>query len=133
MIQIRAPFNIREKSLHAIFDDYKKRILWNFEFKNTKNLLEKITSKDFLIVMDIDGISYRSEDFAKILDQKIQNYKNIIFLIGGDVGLSNEIRNQANLKISFGKQTWPHQLCAVMLIEQIYRAQQIINNHPYHK
>ena len=55
------------------------------------------------------------------------------FVIGGADGLNDEIRNRASILLSFGQQTWPHMLARVMILEQIYRAQQILKNHPYHR
>lgn len=134
MIQLRIPFEIRNPFL-SIFKDYEKRLRWKFSVitKKANDILSGISKDDFVIVLDIFGKEQRSEDLAELLNLKLQTHKNIVFIIGGDQGLSQDVRDAANFKISFGRNTWPHQLCALMLIEQIYRAETIINHHPYHK
>jgi len=134
MIQLRIPFSLRNPFLQ-IFEDYQKRLRWKFSVTTRKpnDLLSGISKDDFVIVLDIFGEDLKSEEFAELFESKLQTYKNIIFIIGGDTGLDEKTRAAANLKISFGKNTWPHQLCALMLIEQIYRAETIVNRHPYHK
>ena len=69
----------------------------------------------------------------KINDLMIDGYSNITFIIGGSLGLSDEVLKRADYKLSFSKMTFPHKLMRVILMEQIYRAFRIINNHPYHK
>lgn len=89
----------------------------------------------FLIALDERGKSYTSPDFSDHLmiwrDRAVGNH--LCFLIGGADGLTNEIRSRANILLSFGQQTWPHMMVRVMLLEQIYRAQQIQVGHPYHR
>ncbi len=97
-------------------------------------ILEKLDEDSFIVVMDERGDGLRSLDFAQTI-QKIQSTGSdkITFLIGGAEGFTDEIRNKANMMLSFGQQTWPHVMVRVMLLEQIYRAQQIIAGHPYHR
>jgi 23S rRNA (pseudouridine1915-N3)-methyltransferase len=97
---------------------------------------ERISSKlndEYLIALAIEGNQISSEDLAKKMND-IQTYhsSNICFVIGGSLGLSNNILNKANYKLSFSKMTFPHQLMKVILLEQIYRAFRINNNEPYH-
>ena len=84
--------------------------------------------------MDLNGKQFSSEEFADKINNISINYNgSITFIIGGSLGLSNDVLSIANEKISFSKMTFPHQLFRVVLLEQIYRAFKIINNETYHK
>ena len=84
--------------------------------------------------MDLQGKELSSEDFAKFISKcGVTGNSNIVFVIGGSLGLSEEVRKRANYKLCFSKMTFPHQLFRVMLLEQVYRGFRIINNEPYHK
>lgn len=124
----------------APFDEYQKRLKAKFniielEGHSQKEELEKLKSKisptSSLIVLDEKGKSFSSIEFSKKLDS-LEN-SNLQIIIGGADGLDDDIRNRADLLISFGKQTWPHMMVRVMVMEQLYRAQQILANHPYHR
>ena len=92
-----------------------------------------LTSKDYLITLEIEGKQYTSLEFAEKINQiQIEN-SNIVFIIGGSYGLSQEIKNMSKLHLSFSKMTFPHQLFRVLLLEQIYRSYKILNNESYHK
>ena len=130
----------------SIFDYYKKRISVNTDLielklftKEKKKKLEKdeilkhIDKDDYVITLDQFGDSMTSFQFSKTLKSKIDNgYKRLNFIIGGEEGLDDYFKNSFKT-ISFGNQTWPHLLVRVMLIEQIYRAFEIIKNSQYHK
>lgn len=135
--------------LFELAQDYLKRLKWNTKIyeieskhKDPKRaqddeamqIVSKMAQDAFVVVMDERGNGLKSLDFAKTL-QNLQNSgeNHIQFVIGGSDGLTEEIRDQANLLLSFGQQTWPHMLARVMLLEQIYRAQQILVGHPYHR
>ena len=97
---------------------------------------ESILSKvhGYIIALDIKGKKYTSNDFAKLLQSKRnEGISEISFLIGGSNGLSDDVRNKADALMSFSDMTFPHQLFRVMLLEQIYRAETILNHIPYHK
>lgn len=82
----------------------------------------------------INGRSYSSEDFAGQIEQTALNGESTInFIIGGSLGLSDEVYATCDERLSFSKMTFPHQLMRLMLIEQIYRAMRIVHHHPYHK
>jgi 23S rRNA (pseudouridine1915-N3)-methyltransferase len=98
-----------------------------------KKILSKLDSSAAVIVLDETGTAQPSTKFAKTLEALQLDKGKIQFVIGGADGLSDEIRKQADTVISFGRQTWPHMMVRVMLVEQIYRAQQILANHPYHR
>lgn len=104
--------------------------------KNTEGekILSKIKDDAYVIALAIEGKSLDSLAFAdKINNLMIDGHSNITFVIGGSLGLSDEVLQRANYKLSFSKMTFPHKLMRVILMEQIYRAFRIINNHPYHK
>ena len=99
-----------------------------------KNEIEKfVNPRDYLITLEIDGTQFSSEDLARKIDSILINNSNITFIIGGSYGLHDEIKNQSNLKLSFSKMTFPHQLFRVILLEQLYRCYKINNNESYHK
>lgn len=101
--------------------------------KEEEEILKNIDSKDYIIVLDINGQNIDSLEFAKKISNTFINYSNITFVIGGSYGLSEKIKDMANYRLSFSKLTFPHQLFRVMLLEQIYRAFKINNNEEYHK
>lgn len=140
---------LRKGPYYDLIQEYQKRTRWpltvyELESKYTepahiqgdeaRRITEHIKDSAFVIVLDERGDGLRSLDFAKTLE-KLQNNGNdhIQFIIGGADGLTDDLRNRANLLLSFGQQTWPHMLARVMLLEQIYRAQQILSGHPYHR
>ncbi len=91
-------------------------------------------ARGYIIAMDIEGKKLSSQDLAKLLDtKKSEGISEISFIIGGSNGLSQDVKNKVDLKISFSDMTFPHQLFRVMLLEQIYRAETILNHIPYHK
>lgn len=87
-----------------------------------------------LVALDERGKMLASRDFAARLKAwEEQGTSEIVFLLGGADGLAPEIRSQAAFVLSLGQMTWPHLLARAMLVEQIYRAQQILAGHPYHR
>lgn len=102
--------------------------------KEGKRILEQIGNDDYVISLCIEGKPLSSVDFSKKISEVMLNgYSNIAFLIGGSLGLSDEVKKRSDFKLSFSEMTFPHQLMRVILTEQIYRAFKIINNEPYHK
>lgn len=99
-----------------------------------QKILSKIKDQDFVVALVILGMEMSSEEFSKLLDQKLTYHQgDVVFIIGGSYGLSSDVMKRANLYLSFGKMTYPHQLMRLILIEQIYRGLMILKNHPYHK
>ncbi|MGL4873784.1 MAG: 23S rRNA (pseudouridine(1915)-N(3))-methyltransferase RlmH, partial [Clostridium sp.] len=97
-------------------------------------ILSKIKENAFVIAMDLGGKNLTSEEFSKFIEQQgVIGNSNIVFLIGGSLGLSDEVKRRANYKLCFSKMTFPHQLFRVMLLEQVYRAYRIMKGEPYHK
>ena len=102
--------------------------------KEGKAILSRIKENAFVVAMDLKGKQLTSEEFANFIEnQGIVGNSNIVFIIGGSLGISQEVIKRANEKICFSKMTFPHQLFRVMLLEQIYRGFRISNGEPYHK
>ena len=86
------------------------------------------------MALDERGRQLGSRDFAQKLGAwRDQGVAEIAFVIGGADGLAESLRRRADLTLSLGQMTWPHMLARAMLVEQIYRAQQILAGHPYHR
>ena len=86
-----------------------------------------------MIALDIRGKEFSSEELARKISDISFNNSRICFIIGGSLGLSDEVKERADLRLSFGKITLPHQLARVVLLEQIYRAFKINSGEAYHK
>lgn len=101
--------------------------------KEGEALLKKLDAKDFLVLLDEKGKELTSGEFADILrhHQKVAT-KNLVFLIGGAYGFSEEVYQRANAKIALSRMTFPHQLVRVIFLEQLYRAFTIIKGEKYH-
>ena len=136
----------RTSTFCAMFDTYSKRMQWHLdtvELDARKNItsaqqepliLNAIPDGYYVFALDEIGKTLSSPAFAKKLNVISQDFSpNICFIIGGADGLTGVVRKRADYLLSFGKQTWPHQMVRVMLMEQIYRAQQILSGHPYHR
>lgn len=140
---------LKKGAWHDLQEDYRARIRWDLAIHEIESripdekeqqkdeqklILSKLDEDSFIVVLDERGDGLRSLDFAHTI-QKIQNTgaSKITFLIGGATGFTDEVRNKAHMLMSFGQQTWPHLMVRVMLLEQIYRAQQIMAGHPYHR
>jgi len=94
-----------------------------------KKISEYLKSKSYKIILDVTGKALDSHEFSDL----IAINKDIDFIIGGAYGLDQTILSVADFKLSLSKMTYPHQLAKILLLEQIYRAQSIVENHPYHK
>ena len=102
--------------------------------KEGKRILENIKDGSFVIALAIDGAMLDSVELAgKIEKWGISGVSQLVFIIGGSLGLSKEVLSRADYKLSFSKMTFPHQLMRVILLEQIYRSYRIIQGEPYHK
>lgn len=102
--------------------------------KEAEKLKKYVADDAYVISLAIEGKKYDSVAFAnKINNLGIQGKSNIVFIIGGSLGISGELKKRSDELISFSDMTFPHQLMRVILTEQIYRAYRIINNEPYHK
>lgn len=145
MIKILCVGKIKEDYLEKLIDDYKKRIgkyikieiveLKDFVDydKEINNLAKNIKKSDYNIGLDLSGKMITSVEFAEKIDKILPRNSNITFIIGGSLGLNDEIRNLCDELISFSKMTFPHGLFRGILLEQIYRACKINNHEMYHK
>lgn len=142
------------KQLKELISVYEKRLLHYIKFafdiipdiKNSKNLskeqqkekegeliLKKVTSSDFLIILDENGTQFSSVAFSNLLQKRMNSgVKNLIFVVGGPYGFSPEVYSRANSKISLSKMTFSHQMVRLFVVEQIYRGFTILKNEPYH-
>ncbi len=96
-------------------------------------IINKLNSNDYNILLDINGEELDSLELSQKIDNLQVNNHNIVFIIGGSYGVSDELRKFVNYRLSFSKMTFPHQLFRVVLLEQLYRSFKIINNEEYHK
>lgn len=141
-------------SLRDWLPEYQKRLSHYVKFewvelpelKNTKNLRESVqkeeegkrvfkqlNSQDVLVLFDEVGSQYTSKGMANFLQKRMNaGTKNLIFIIGGPYGFSDEIYKRAQYKISLSAMTFSHQMVRIFVAEQLYRAFSILNNEPYH-
>ena len=118
----KAPENLSDKEMLMIKE------------KEGKKLLSKIKDNRYVIALAIDGKNLSSEELAETINKLgVRGISNITFVIGGSLGLSDEVLSRADYKLSFSKMTFPHQLMRLILLEQVYRAYRINNGEPYHK
>ena len=102
--------------------------------KEAERILKYVKDDAFVITLEINGKQLSSEELAGKIDKLgVQGTSHIIFIIGGSIGLGQEVLQKSNYALSFSKMTFPHQLMRVVLLEQIYRSYRIINGEPYHK
>jgi 23S rRNA (pseudouridine1915-N3)-methyltransferase len=126
------------------FDDHLRIEL--IEIKSEKNIkpikqkkaeeaqkILKLIGKEFIISLDENGSNCSSKSLSKKLSNWMQNFPKITFIIGGADGLDNIIIKNSNWVWSLSNLTLPHNLVKVILVEQLYRASTILNNHPYHR
>ncbi len=99
-----------------------------------QRILSKIPDGAYVIATAIEGKKLDSEQFAGLIDSLgVKGISRLVFIIGGSLGLSDEVKKRADMLLSFSDMTYPHQLMRVILAEQIYRAYRIIKGEPYHK
>lgn len=102
--------------------------------KEGERILSHISDSDHCIALAIQGKSFSSEEFSAHLSElMLRGKSSIAFIIGGSLGLSDEVLQRADEHLSFSMFTFPHQLMRIILLEQVYRSFRIMNNEPYHK
>lgn len=102
--------------------------------KEGQRILKAIKEDAFVVALAILGKQLTSEGLADFVEQKgLAGVSHIVFVIGGSLGLSEEVLARSNFDLSFSKMTFPHQMMRVVLLEQIYRSMRIIKKEPYHK
>ena len=150
MIRIICIGKIKEKYFIDAINEYQKRLskytkleiieLPDFDAdintilkKESELILKHIKDRSYVITLEIEGNELSSIELSKKIDNILNTNSDITFIIGGSYGLSDEVKNISNYKLSFSKMTFPHQLFRVILLEQIYRSYKILNNETYHK
>lgn len=145
MIKILCVGKIKESYLDELINDYKKRIGKYIKIeiielkdypdynKEIDNLVKNIKLSDYNIGLDLNGKMYTSTAFAEKIENILPQNSNITFIIGGSLGLNEEVKKYCNELISFSSMTFPHGLFRGILLEQIYRACKINNHEMYHK
>ena len=99
-----------------------------------ERILKNIKDGAYVIALAINGKMLGSEELSEFLNERmVRGAGHIVFVIGGSLGLSSEVLDRADYKLSFSKMTFPHQMMRVILLEQFYRAVKIMKNEPYHK
>lgn len=99
-----------------------------------ERILKNIKDGAYVIALAINGKMLGSEELSEFLNERmVRGAGHIVFVIGGSLGLSPEVLDRADYKLSFSKMTFPHQMMRVILLEQFYRAVMIMKNEPYHK
>jgi len=104
------------------------------KIKEGERIIKAIKDDAYVITLEIEGKQLTSVELAQLIEErKNRGVSHIAFIIGGSLGLSDEVIKKADYHLSFSKMTFPHQLMRVVLLEQIYRAERINKNEPYHK
>jgi 23S rRNA (pseudouridine1915-N3)-methyltransferase len=104
------------------------------KFKEGQTILKHIKDDTYVIALAIQGKQLSSEKLAALISNLgLRGKSNIAFVIGGSLGLSEEVLKRADYHLSFSAMTFPHQLMRVILLEQVYRGFRIIKGEPYHK
>lgn len=158
MIRVVAVGKVKEKWMREGLADYLKRIqpyekteiievddekapesnsdAENEKVKETEGqrILKQIKDTDFVILLDLAGKEMDSVSLSKTIESiHTRGYNRIVFVIGGSLGLSRAVIARADLRWKISVNTFPHQLCRIIVLEQIYRAFRIMHNEPYHK
>ncbi|MBQ2583166.1 MAG: 23S rRNA (pseudouridine(1915)-N(3))-methyltransferase RlmH [Erysipelotrichaceae bacterium] len=152
MIKLLCVGKVKDRHLQALIDDYAEKIghyhrLEIVEVKDEKitdnekavldkeaeRVLEKIDPDEYVILMDLSGKSVDSLSFAQKIDSLFIRYPKICFVIGGSLGLGEQLRRRGNERIKMSDMTFLHQMCRLILLEQIYRSFKILHHEKYHK
>ncbi len=119
---------VSDRSLRTCDNDDQIRVL------EAQDIMRSSHPSAFQVVLDSRGEQLDSEQFAgRIIELQNNGSSHISFVVGGSVGTDDQVKDKANLVLSFGAITLPHNLARVVLLEQLYRAFKIINGEPYHK
>ncbi len=157
MIKIICIGKLKEKALSTLVDDYLGRIVPytkisieelkdypNYDDddasnrlsieKESKSILDKLSNDDYVILLDLRGKYYTSIEVSQLIDQaSIYGSKNIVFIIGGSLGVDENVLKRANAVWKLSNNTFPHGIVRVLVLEQIFRSYRILNNQNYHK
>ncbi|MDE0056509.1 MAG: 23S rRNA (pseudouridine(1915)-N(3))-methyltransferase RlmH [Defluviicoccus sp.] len=149
-LTIASPGRFGNGPERALFELYRGRIRWNVQLREVeargrRSPAETVRRESellsaccpagaYVVALDAAGRSLSSADFARRLGAlRDRGSSEIVFLIGGADGLAPSLVAGADLVLAFGAATWPHLLVRTMLVEQIFRAQEILAGHPYHR
>ena len=125
--------NIIELSDEKLPSKLNDSIINEIKNKECNKMIQAIKKDSYIICLDLKGKQFSSEEFSQKLDNIALNFNSsITFIIGGTLGLNEEILSLSSEKICFSKMTFPHQLIRVFLLEQLFRAFKISNNETYH-
>jgi 23S rRNA (pseudouridine1915-N3)-methyltransferase len=150
LITVAAVGRLRDPPSRALFDEYAGRLQWRLGVREVelkrplppdesraeegRLLLAAVPSGAVLIALDERGAAWNSADFARRIGRwRDDGMEHLVFAIGGADGHGPAVIDRADHLLAFGCMTWPHRLARVMLVEQLYRAQQILAGHPYHR
>ena len=125
--------NIIEVPDEKIPDNSSDKLDESIKIKEGKNIISHLVPNSYNISLDLSGKEYDSIQLADYINNLSISNSSITFIIGGSLGLSKEVLDICDYKLSFSKLTFPHQLIRIFLLEQIYRSFKIINNEKYHK
>ena len=156
-VKLIATGNLKEKYLREAFAEYEKRLSGFCRFEmielkesklyddpsdteiaaalddEAKKIFAAISPRAYKIALCIEGKQYSSEEFAEILESATQEHSEICLMIGSSHGLAESVKRAADLRLSFSKMTFPHQLARIICAEAIYRGFNIIKGTKYHK
>ncbi len=122
--------NLEEKTNPRASDTEIEKVL----HKEGQKILRLVGNDETMVVLDIKGRQLRSEELAQqIADWNMSGKSRVTLIVGGSHGLAREVKQRADLKLSFSRLTFPHQIAVLMLAEQLYRGFKIIKGEPYHK
>lgn len=125
--RLQRPRNVKWSIItHSAFDGARARQ------DESKRILSRLNSRDFVIVLDERGKLLDSPALAQSIDQAFADSRPLVFIIGGAYGVTDEVRERADLVWSLSPLVFPHQLVRLILIEQLYRAQEISRDGKYH-
>jgi 23S rRNA (pseudouridine1915-N3)-methyltransferase len=148
-LTIAAVGRLRDRPSKALFDSYAERLVWPLTVREVElkrdmpfdraraeeaRLLLEAIGAATLVALDEHGAAWSSAELAARIGRwRDEGVAELAFAIGGADGHGSALIDRAAAKIAFGRMTWPHRLARIMIVEQIYRAQQILAGHPYHR
>lgn len=148
-VLVGAVGRLKKGPLRELMETYQKRLLWKFRLyeveaksplpsphlseEESRLLQEGMPKGSYIIALDEKGASVSSPQLAQLMEKWQSLGKPLVFLIGGADGHSPSLLTQAHFRLSLGPLTWPHMVARFLLVEQLYRAQQILQGHPYHR
>lgn len=125
--RLRSPWNVKWQLLaHSRYDGNKARD------EESEAIMQKVSQSDYLVLLDERGQELDSPSLSKLLSEQFSKASKIVVLIGGAYGVNSAVRKRADMVISLSALVFPHQLVRLILLEQVYRAQQISHGGAYH-